>query len=48
MDFVGKVMLCFLIRCLGLLSHSSKEQVSFNFVAAVTIHVDFGAQENET
>ena len=25
---------------------SSKEQVSFNFVAAVTICSDFGAQEN--
>ena len=28
-------------------SFSSKEQESFNFMAAVTIHSDFGAQENE-
>ena len=28
-----------------LVSFSSKEQASFNFVAAVTIHSDFGAQE---
>ena len=28
-------------------SFSSKEQASFNFMAAVTIHSDFGAQENE-
>ena len=27
-------------------SFSSKEQVSFNFMAAVTVHSDFGAQEN--
>jgi len=26
---------------------SSKEQASFNFMAAVTVHSDFGAQENE-
>ena len=25
---------------------SSKEKVSFNFMAAVTVHSDFGAQEN--
>ena len=28
-------------------SFSSKEQVSFNFMAAVTICSDFGAQENK-
>ena len=28
-------------------SFSSKEEASFNFVAAVTIHSDFGAQENK-
>ena len=28
-------------------SFSSKEKASFNFVAAVTIGIDFGAQENE-
>ena len=26
---------------------SSKEQASFNLVATVTVHSDFGAQENE-
>ena len=26
---------------------SSKEQVCFNFMSAVTVHSDFGAQENE-
>ena len=39
--FVGKVM-CLLFN---MLSSSSKEQVSFNFMAAVTVHSDFGAQE---
>ena len=29
------------------ISFPSKEQVSFNFMAAVTIHSDFGAQENK-
>ena len=28
-------------------SFSSKEQVSFNFMVAVTVHSDFGAQENK-
>ena len=28
-------------------SFSSKEHVSFNFMAAVTVHTDFGAQENK-
>ena len=28
-------------------SFSSKEQASFNFMAAVTIRSDFGAQENK-
>ena len=28
-------------------SFSSKEQVSFNFMAAVTVSSDFGAQENK-
>ena len=44
--FGGKVSLCFLMCCLGLSSFSSKGQLSFNFVAAVTICSDFGAQEN--
>ena len=39
--------LCFLICCLGYVSFSSKEQASFNFMAAVTIDSDFGAQENK-
>ena len=38
-------MSAFSIRCLG--SFSSKEQVSFNFMAAVTVHSDFKVQENE-
>ena len=51
--FVGKVtsLLClfvfclyFLIHCLGLHTFSSKEQASFNFVAALTFCNDFGAQ----
>ena len=48
--FVSKVtsllfFFFFLIHCLGL--SSSKEQASFNFMAAVTICSDFGAQENK-
>ena len=39
--------LCFVICCLGYHSFSSKEQVSFNFMAAVIVHSDFGAQENK-
>ena len=41
--------LCFLIRCSSFSYHSfrSKEQASFNFMAAVTIHSDFGTQENK-
>ena len=45
--FVGKVMsLPFntLSVCHGF---SSKEQISFNFKAAVTFHSDFGVQENK-
>ena len=45
--FVGKVMSLLLICCLGLHSFASKEQASFNFMAAVTICSDFGAQENK-
>ena len=37
------IHLCFLIHCLHLYSSSSKEQVSFNFMATVTIHSDFRA-----
>ena len=39
--------LCFLKYCLGWSCFSSKEQASFNFMAAVTICSDFGAQENK-
>ena len=44
---MAKWCLCFLILCLGLSCPSSKEQVSFNFMSAVTICSDFGAQENK-
>ena len=45
--FKGKVMSLFL-RCVSLChSFSSKEQASFNFMAAITIHSDFGAQESK-
>ena len=43
--FVGKVMSLLFNMCLGLSQLSSKEQASFNFMAAVTICSDFGAQE---
>ena len=48
--FVGKVMsLLFnmLSRFIIVFFFSSKEQVSFNFMAVVTICSDFGAQENK-
>ena len=48
LTLLAKSYFCFLICCVGLLSYSSKEQVSFHFVAIVTIHIHFGAQENET
>ena len=46
--FVGKVMSLF-FNMLSRIAHSfsSKEQTSFNFMAAVTICSDFGAQENK-
>ena len=46
---LAKGCLCFLICCLAYLCHSfsSKEQMSFNFMAAVTFCSDFGAQENK-
>ena len=43
--FVSKVT-SLLFNMLSLL-YSSKEQVSFNFMAAVTFCSDFGAQENK-
>ena len=45
--FVSKVMPLFFIYCLGLSCFPSKKQVSFNFMAAVTIQSDFEAQENK-
>ena len=42
----AKWCLCFLIQS-KFHSFSSKEQVSFNFMAAVTICSDFGNQENK-
>ena len=46
--FVGKVMsLLFNMLSIVLRSFSSKEQASFNFMAAATICSDFGAQENK-
>ena len=46
--FVGKVM-SLLFNMLSRVGHNftSKEQASFNFMAAVTICSDFGAQENK-
>ena len=44
--FVSKVM-SLLFNTLSLHSFSSKEQVSFNFMAAVTICSDFGAPQNK-
>ena len=46
--FVGKVM-SLLSNMLSRFCHSfpSKEQVSFNFMAAVPIHSDLGAQQNK-
>ena len=46
--FVGKVMsLLFNILSRFVITFFSKEQESFNFVAAVTIHSDLGTKENE-
>ena len=47
--FVSKVMSLFFNMLSNMVCHSfsSKEQVSFNFMAAVTICNDFGAQENK-
>ena len=45
--FVGKVLSLLLICCLGCHNFSSKEQVSFNFMAVVTICSDFGAPQNK-
>ena len=44
---LAKQCLCFLICCLGWSKFSSKEQVSFNFMAVVTICINFGAPQNK-
>ena len=44
---LAKLFLCFLICCLGLSWFFLQGQMSFNFMAAVTIHSDFEAQENK-
>ena len=43
---MGKVISLF-FNMLVCYSFSWKDQVSFNFMTAVTTHSDFGAQENE-
>ena len=45
--FVGKVLSLLLNTLLGLSWLSSKKQTSFNLMAAITIHSDFGAQEKK-
>ena len=45
--FVDKVMSLLFNMLSRLVSFSSKEQASFNFMAAVTICSDFGAQGNK-
>ena len=46
--FAGKVMsLLFNMLSSLVIAFPSKEQVSFNFMAADTIYSDFGAQENK-
>ena len=46
--FVGKVMfLLFNMLSSFVTAFLPKEQVSFNFMAAVTIHSDFGAPKNK-
>ena len=43
--FVGKMMFCFLIFCLGLsYSFSPQEKAPFNFMAVITACSGFGAQ----
>ena len=49
LTFVGKMMSLLLMHCLKrfVVAFFSKEQVSLNFMAAVAICSDFGAQENK-
>ena len=45
---LGRKVMSLLFNTLSrFVNFSSKEQASFNFVVAVTICSDFGAQENE-
>ena len=44
--FVRKVM-SLIFNVLSIFNIAFKEQVSFNFMAAVTVHNDCGAQENK-
>ena len=46
-NFVSKLILLFNTLSRFVSSFSSKEQASFNFMAAVTIHSDFGAPKNK-
>ena len=45
--FVTKITSCFLIHCLGLSYLFFQGENVFNFMAAVIVHSDFGAQENK-
>ena len=45
--FVNKVMSLLFNTLSRFHNFPSKEQASFNFMAAVTVHGDFGAQENK-
>ena len=45
--FVNKVMSLLFNTLSRFHNFPSKEQASFNFMAAVTVHSDFGAQENK-
>ena len=47
MDLCWQNGLCFLTSCRFCHSFSSKEQASFNFMAAVPVHSDFKAQEDK-
>ena len=46
-DLCWQSSLCFSIHCLGVSSLSCQEAITFFFMAAVTIHSDFGAPEEE-
>ena len=46
-NFVGQVMSLLFNMLSKFVSFPSKQQVFFNFMAAVTIYSDFGAKENE-